>query len=229
MKRALRIAAWIAFALFGIVLMMSMGLFAPLELMFWLVAGWARFTVDTLPRVSVSWGHVAMAAATVALLSFGLHRFLKWLAPSMGGPEWRWRWTLSAVALLALLFGTSVASAGIVHQTAWLASQPMFEDRWGRRRYDAPGALGETCQELWRRAGSGPLEGFQAEMARHPRYSSLHVVPVPRGPGVLALAVFPRDPALRRAAGIATCDGKGPASHERAASIADVLTRLSGR
>lgn len=117
------------------------GLVYPFQVGFYLAFGWFPFLWDKLGRLGFS-GEAALGA-TLALagLAFLGHRLGSWLWASTVSGEpgpWRWRWTLSIVALILLMFATSVASAGLLHQAGWLlrADEPLVENSFDAYRRD---------------------------------------------------------------------------------------------
>jgi len=110
-----------------------------LATVFHVLLGWVNFLVRVLPSVTVAWGGVLTALVCVVLLLAGGHALLRWLhhqlnastgSTSVSHP-WRVRWTGLLVAVFVLLFVAGLSVVGIVHQTAWLATQsePLVERR----------------------------------------------------------------------------------------------------
>ena len=95
----------------------------PLRVMF----GWALFLWHTVPRVSVVWSDVAMAAVFFVAFGTGLHGFFLWLsreiATKRGEPAAPWppRRTFSLVGLIVLIFASGIAAVGITHESVWMA------------------------------------------------------------------------------------------------------------
>lgn len=113
---------------------------AGLDVLVYLIGGWARFLIRVLPKVSVRWGLVGDAAVYIAVLVAGTHCFLRWLYREMKPAElpasvprgsWQIRWTLGAFVILFLMFASGMAAIGIAHQTFWLMTspEPIFESR----------------------------------------------------------------------------------------------------
>jgi hypothetical protein len=72
--------------------------------------------------VSVNGAGALTAAVCLVALAVGLHRFLTWLVGP--GRPWRWRWTLSGLGLVVLMFVAGISAVGLTHQTAWLLTSP---------------------------------------------------------------------------------------------------------
>lgn len=107
-----------------------------MEILSTLPVGWLRFLARTLPRVTLNWNLIGMAAVCLALIIAGIHYFCRWLQASIQ-PEQpaAARWGVASSAGLAgcflLLFFIGMAVIGIVHQTAWMVSspQPLYTER----------------------------------------------------------------------------------------------------
>lgn len=97
-----------------------------LEAFLSLLVGWFSFLRSTIPNVCVHWGGVSTALACLILTILFAHGFLGWLWRSHGNQEsWQPRWTLSAVAVVLLMFMAGMAFTGIAHQLGWLISSPV--------------------------------------------------------------------------------------------------------
>lgn len=100
---------------------------------FAVVFGCIYFLVDVLPRVTVYWPSVAVGCGAFVLFTAGVHWAGKtWRARTNAATRWRFRWSLSIVALVCLLFAAGIAFVGIVHQSAWLAAsdRPLMRQTW---------------------------------------------------------------------------------------------------
>ena len=114
---------------FALVLLSCMGLFLPIDFAVAIIAGWAFYIARTLPQVRVEPAGAATAAVCAVLLIAGLQYFLGWLYRETRKPngdhtgqqpQWKWRWTLSLVTGVILLFAAGTASVGVTHQLGWL-------------------------------------------------------------------------------------------------------------
>jgi hypothetical protein len=111
--------------LVGNVLSLCIGT-ALLRAQFELVAGWAIFLVEVLPRVRPNPAAIGLGALCLVLATAGVHSFAGWFR-SARRPEatpWRLKWTISLVGLFVLAFTAGIAFVGVAHQTAWLATAP---------------------------------------------------------------------------------------------------------
>jgi hypothetical protein len=105
-----------------------------------LFLGWAFFLYRVLPGISLSWVGVATTLLCLGLLSFGLHRFSNGFYAQVQKRRqvetiqpWRWRWTVSLLAVIVLMFVAGIAAVGIVHQTVWLVTAPEPILEWEKR------------------------------------------------------------------------------------------------
>jgi hypothetical protein len=116
-------------AIVVLVLLGCLGLFAPIQLVFFLVFGWVPYLQRVLPQVRIDRAALATAIVCLALLVGGLHRFASWLYGDMQSPtesghdnnrRWPLRWTLALVSSVVLMFIAGIAAVGMTHQTGWL-------------------------------------------------------------------------------------------------------------
>lgn len=98
----------------------------PFELLTLLLLGWLNYLREVLPRTSFDPEIAFNAVVALGLGLFGLHRILCWWASRREGPSrpWRFGWTAKISLMVLLLFATSIAAVGIVHQIAWLCREP---------------------------------------------------------------------------------------------------------
>jgi hypothetical protein len=109
------------------------GFVVPIELVLQLVAGWVLFLVRVVPQLHVNVAGVIGVVICLAALAFGLQRFLQWWHRQAGHVDegkpaatrpWRFRWTLSVLAVVVLMFVAGIAAAGLTHQVARLVTSP---------------------------------------------------------------------------------------------------------
>lgn len=108
-----------------VLLIVLAGAIELLEPPFRLLFGWLFHLRNVLPALSWSLETVLCSLGALLLGVTGLHL----LMPKLTGKPWPMRWSVAWCGLLTLLFATSIAAVGIVHQTGWLFRAPWFEDR----------------------------------------------------------------------------------------------------
>jgi hypothetical protein len=113
-------------------LMMVSGWFWVLEVPYQLVVGWALYLQRVLPRINPDAGSVVSGGACVAVVAFGSHLFLRWLASTVSR-TWPLKRTLRLLLLLVMMFVVGLAFTGLVQQTGWLirAPEPLVKDTRG--------------------------------------------------------------------------------------------------
>jgi hypothetical protein len=99
-----------------------------LEVPFHLLLGWIALSFDVVPQNSGQRGAVAMLARR-AVAGHGRHAIL--MSRLCVPKHWLWRWTLVWCAMLIVMFSTSIAAVGIVHQTGWLFRLPGWIEMGG--------------------------------------------------------------------------------------------------
>jgi hypothetical protein len=95
-----------------------------------LLFGWLLFLYDNLHKISCN--PAAMATGAVVLLLFtGLAHTIGrwWIGPhfSTAGAEkrsWRFRWTLSVVILVVVMFAAGFSAVGLARHIGWLLTTP---------------------------------------------------------------------------------------------------------
>ena len=121
--------------------------FWPAELVVYLAIGWIPFLGRVGPQIEPDWGTVAIGCIALAVFAFGLHFFLRWLyaalpaktaaaaSPASQSATWRFRWTVSAVAIIVMLFVAGISMVGITHELAWMATaeEPLVRSGFSRR------------------------------------------------------------------------------------------------
>ena len=149
----------------GLLLLILVGIAgALLHPPFRLLVGWFFHLRAVLPNLSWSLEMILCSLGAAALGIAGMQS----LMPRLAGRAWPWRWTLAWFGLLVMLFATSIAAVGVVHQAAWLLRSPWFE-MGGRSRVimSASNArqLVAACK-LYAADHSGMLPASVAELLR---------------------------------------------------------------
>src|SRR5207302_3893193 len=112
------------------VLLACMGFLLPFDFLFQLTCGWMLYLWRAAPHWTVQSEGLLTGVACLAIFTVGLHRFMTWFYSRRPPPEqpesaaWRWRWTLSSVAIIVLMFVAGIAMVGVTHQSAWLVRSP---------------------------------------------------------------------------------------------------------
>jgi prepilin-type processing-associated H-X9-DG protein len=136
--RILKPILWILVVL---VLLLFLGLSWPVELVLYLLLGWALFLVRVGQQIEYDWPTIALSIGLTAVFAFGLHRLLAWLyssyrdgndvvtlaqrtSASGNGASWSTRWTAAVVTMVLMLFVAGTSTVGITHQIFWLATSP---------------------------------------------------------------------------------------------------------
>jgi prepilin-type processing-associated H-X9-DG protein len=128
MRRALGCTALVLGSVF--VLLACLGFLLPFDFLFQLTCGWVLYLWRTAPNWSISGEGFLTGGVCLAVFTFGLHRFMTWFYARRQPAEqcepavWRWRWTLSSVAIIVLMFIAGIAIVGVTHQSAWLVRSP---------------------------------------------------------------------------------------------------------
>jgi prepilin-type processing-associated H-X9-DG protein len=102
--------------------------------------GWIAYLGRVIPKVRIAWDGVATGVLCLALFTFGLHRTLRWFhveVQKAGGAgaerrrPWSFRWTISLVTLVVMMFVVGIAATGIVHQLGWIIAsrRSLVEER----------------------------------------------------------------------------------------------------
>lgn len=119
---------WIAFgclavlALPGLTVMSHSGVLG--EAVFHLVAGGFYYVSRTLPQVRVDGVTLFNSVLGLVIVCVVLHLLLRGFVMQKGKGTWRWRWTFSLMAMLAVSFGTCVATLGLVHHGRSVMAEP---------------------------------------------------------------------------------------------------------
>lgn len=124
-RRTLFVCIAVVLALFGFA---CMGWGTPGDMAVALLAGWAWFLARTAASMTVDWSAVVLGAVALALLAFGLHRFLRWLYPAVAADSdgvnsvWQLRWSMAALSVTLLMFCAGISIIGMTHQIVWLTT-----------------------------------------------------------------------------------------------------------
>ena len=197
-------------------LLLGLGVTWPVEVLWLLGTGWARFLGEVVPRMDLHEDAIAEALGVAGALAVGLHLFLRglWRQVHAGLSEarpWPVRWSLSLLALLVLLFGATMSTVGLAHHVGWLFSspEPLTRSSWpfAPRLEEEPAE--QLCQGIRRLSADGvPDERILAAVLREPSlrplFEQLEVLPWKGAGGFL---VFPRDPLTRARSPGARCGG----------------------
>lgn len=102
----------------------------PMELLFYLAAGWGYFLARVGPQIRFNMSGILTALGAITLFVVGLHIALGWLYRSTGPTgdvtprRWRRRWTAGLSALVLVVFMSGMAALGCLHQIGWMATSP---------------------------------------------------------------------------------------------------------
>lgn len=173
------------------------------ELLFRVAFGWVSFLWRVLPEVEPNWLALGEAAVVLVLLAGGLHAFLRWLAREREQPPWPLRRSLGLLLAVVLMFGTSIASAGIAHQLVWL-QRDGYTERTFYRKADATYVLDQACRRADWSKGPHGLAWMVGEEARTFDIDRFHYVFLSEG-GRNLMFVFPREPELQARVGGQKC------------------------
>lgn len=118
---AIRILRLLIYGLLGFVLLFFLATGLLFDFIFTLLFGWWKYLAHVAPRVRFNVEIALCSAVALVLATIGLHRILRWWRIACGdGGRWRAGWTIRLTAMLLLMFATSIAATGIVHQMGWL-------------------------------------------------------------------------------------------------------------
>ncbi len=115
----------VVLVLFLVLLVLGVGL---LEVPFHLLLGWAPYLAHVVPQAQVN---VELLLCSLGALALGMVG-LQYLMSRLCAPKrWTWRWTLTWCGILIVMFSTSIAAVGIVHQVGWLFRLPGWIEMGG--------------------------------------------------------------------------------------------------
>lgn len=108
-----------------------------LEVPFRLGAGWAFHLQHTLPEIRWSMEMILSSVSAVLVAAFSLNYVASRLLTkdSSKAPAWSWRATAGVTLGVAVLFGSSICGAGIVHQMSWLMRTEWITDGFSGRLF----------------------------------------------------------------------------------------------
>ena len=125
-----KILKWIFYFFLFILLFAFPGGQVIIETVILLGLGWIKFLSQNFDSMEVNPWLFAEAALAIIILIIAAHYFLRWLYANLQQAQndetkvWRWQWTISGVILFLLMFVTSIAFTGSIHQILWLAREP---------------------------------------------------------------------------------------------------------
>lgn len=100
-----------------VILLMFSELFSLLEIPLRVLFGWLFYLVEVIPRTQINFELLLCSLGALLLGMAGMQCLMSRLRAAN---RWPWRWTLTWCAMLVVMFSTSIAAVGIVHQTGWL-------------------------------------------------------------------------------------------------------------
>lgn len=122
--RIWRLVKWVVIVVLVLFLVLPLlGAVLLLEVPFHLLLGWAPYLAHVVPLTQLN---VELLLCSLGALALGMVG-LQYLMSRLCAPQrWPWRWTLAWCAMLVVMFSTSIAAVGIVHQTGWLFRLPVW-------------------------------------------------------------------------------------------------------
>jgi len=149
-------------AIVVLILMLLMIGLEFVEILIWLIFGWIFFISDVFPHVTFNGGALGVGVLTVLILAVGVHLFMAWFYENYGTGEakrrWRLRWSLSGLSIFIVMFVTSIAVTGFLHQVAWLWDEPFVKSSSDKRM------TSHYMEEI-----GTALRSYQAEHGRFPK------------------------------------------------------------
>jgi hypothetical protein len=106
-----------------IILLMFSELFSLLEIPLRVLFGWLFYLVEVIPRTQIN---VELLTCSLGALLLGMAGMQYLMSRLHAANRWPWRWTLAWCAMLVVMFSTSIAAVGIVHQVGWLFRLPVW-------------------------------------------------------------------------------------------------------
>jgi hypothetical protein len=223
---------------FLVVFVGGMGAVWLMEVPILLAVGWIPFIVRVFPEVTLNIPAILETVLVVAVLGVGSHLFLRWLWQQLRAQQgeaspWPVRWSVSALALLVLLFLATMATVGIGHHLGWLASSrdPLVQSDWLFRtsQWSTP-SLCDKALALAREGVSDaeiPRMLLTQEETRE-KAEQMHVVIQRKEGSKETVLVFSRDPVVRGENGVVRCGGGLHADDKETVPAAALPRLLAG-
>jgi len=135
-KRPRRVLKWVvgtATALLVMFVVLVVFGIIPFQFVGLLLFGWIAYLARVLPEITFNPEIAFDGVVALVLALFGLHRILCWWLRQSGDKsgKWRFSWTLKVTVMLLLLFATSIASVGMIHQIGWLCHEQKLTEMAG--------------------------------------------------------------------------------------------------
>ncbi|WP_395749195.1 hypothetical protein [Prosthecobacter sp.] len=146
--------------LFVILSLFVLGFF---EFFYRLAFGWAHYLSQVIPQTQINVELLLCSLAALLLGMLGLQSLMSRLRSS---GRWHWRYTFAWCAILILMFSTSIAAVGIVHQTGWLFRLPVWYDMNMGRQMKAVSNTKQVvlCAQQYAKYHDGRLPDTIADM-----------------------------------------------------------------
>jgi hypothetical protein len=126
-----KVLKWLLIIVGVLLLLLSLLLFITnqtlvlLEPPYHLAVGWVSYLWRVIPQVQFNMELLLCSLGALALGMIGMQSLMSRLT---SGRRWPWRFTWMWCAVLIVMFCTSIAAVGIVHQTGWLFRLPLWFD-----------------------------------------------------------------------------------------------------
>jgi prepilin-type N-terminal cleavage/methylation domain-containing protein len=150
-----------------LVALLSNQMLWPLQVLWYLVAGWAYFFGRNVPRAEPRLEAVVTGLVALLVLTAAVHLLLR-----RGlGSAWRFRETAAVVGVVVLTFTAGVAAVGVTHQAAWLATsdQP-------RTQVEAPHRFARNALQ-----SQNNLRNFGVAFENYEKFDPSHALPPTTG------------------------------------------------
>lgn len=215
------------------------GFIPVLKVPFFLIFGWIGFIIRVAPSIRPNPEAAIAGIIGLGILGIGAHLFLQWLYRNWGHEntedpieerKWRPRWTAIGIVILVLMFATSIAFIGSVHQIGWLikSDEPMMVSSWAKRNIERD--MASICQTPFRDFISA--EQYRSELWKYRElreksrdYHVLTVEGLDDHMGVVV--VFPRDPVQRKEIGVRVCRGSYDIKEHNADELPKIIEQVN--